>query len=157
VVCVLERSGTEVEPEIEEVLDKISVEFIKRSDDMKGVECCRAFIGFKSIRSYEELVDALSWCKVVFVLVTTTLCPYCKMFKPIFARVAREFSGLAAFVEANADYVPEVAEIFGVYSTPTTVTIMNRRAIDAVIGFMPYPYFRSYVEDILRHAKCLSN
>jgi thioredoxin-like negative regulator of GroEL len=79
------------------------------------------------------------------------------MFKPIFARVAKEFGGMAAFIEANADYVPEVAEEFGVYSTPTTITIVDRKAVDAVVGFMPYPHFRGYVEEVLKYAKCLSN
>jgi Thioredoxin domain-containing protein len=156
-VYVVERGGAEVESDIREVLDKITVEFVRKPSEAKGAECCRAFTGFKSIRSYEELAEALSRCKVVFVLITTTLCPYCQMFKPIFARVAKEFSGLAAFVEANADYVPEVAELFEVYSTPTTVTIVDRRAVDAVVGFAPYPYFRNYVEGVLRHSKCLSN
>ncbi len=154
---MVEQGEAEVEPELREVLNRITVEFVRKPSETRSVKCCKAFAGFKSIRSYEELTDALSRCKVIFVLITTTFCPYCQMFKPIFARVAKEFGGMAAFIEANADYVPEVAEEFGVYSTPTTITIVDRKAVDAVVGFMPYPHFRGYVEEVLKYAKCLSN
>ena len=137
--------------ELANILNRIAVEITKRSK--AGSRCCQAVMGFKSIRSYDELVDAVTKCRVVFVLVTTTHCPYCEMFKPVFARVANEFIGKAAFIEANAGYVPEVAIEFEVYSTPTTVVVIDKRVADALLGYMPYSYFKSYVENVLSYAR----
>jgi len=118
-------------------------------------KCCNTAIESGiSIRSYSEFIQLINSCRVAFVLITTTYCPYCQLFKPVFFRVAREFAGKAVFIEANADYVPEVAEIFNVYSTPTTVIIIDKRPIDAILGYIPYNHFRKYVDEIVSYAKC---
>lgn len=142
---------------VENILNRIAAELVKAPRIVEKGKCCRASYGFRSIKSVEEFMDAVANCRVVFVLVTTTYCPYCRMFKPIFAKVGEEFRGSAAFVEANADYVPEIAMEFGVYSTPTTIVIIDRRAVDALLGYMPYQYFRRYVEDVLKNARCSGN
>ncbi|ADM28255.1 Thioredoxin domain [Ignisphaera aggregans DSM 17230] len=118
-------------------------------------KCCNTVIeGGISIRSYSEFIQLINSCRVAFVLITTTYCPYCQLFKPVFFRVAREFAGKAVFIEANADYVPEVAETFNVYSTPTTVIIIDKRPIDAILGYIPYNHFKRYVNDIVSYAEC---
>ncbi len=118
-------------------------------------KCCNTVIerGI-SIRSYSEFIQLINSCRVAFVLVTTTYCPYCQLFKPVFFRVAREYAGKAVFIEANADYVPEIAEIFSVYSTPTTVIIIDKKPIDAILGYIPYNHFKKYVDNVVSYAKC---
>ena len=153
----IDRAGHMAEEDIDEILNRMALEFVKTPKAENRTRCCRASYGFRSVHSVEEFMDAINSCRVVFVLVTTTYCPYCRMFKPIFAKVAEEFRGSAAFIEANADYVPEVAMEFGVYSTPTTVVVVDRRAVDALLGYMPYQYFRRYVEEVLKSARCGEN
>ncbi|MDK6028752.1 thioredoxin family protein [Ignisphaera sp. 4213-co] len=146
--------------DIGSILDRIAMDFVKGSRvievESRG-QCCKTIYGFKSIHSLKDFIDVVNNCKVVFVLVTTTYCPYCRMFKPVFAKVANEFRGSAAFIEANADYVPEIAMEFGVYSTPTTIVIIDGKAVDALLGYIPYQYFRGYVENILKSARCGEN
>ncbi|MEM0027870.1 MAG: thioredoxin family protein [Ignisphaera sp.] len=153
----IDPAGHIAEEDVDEILNRMALELTKVPKTEERARCCRTSYGFRSIHSIEEFMNAITNCKVVFVLVTTTYCPYCRMFKPIFAKVAEEFRGSAAFIEANADYVPEVAMGFGVYSTPTTVVVIDGRAVDALLGYMPYQYFRSYVEEVLKSARCGEN
>jgi thiol-disulfide isomerase/thioredoxin len=147
----------EADTEIEELLNRKARELVKSREEKPSVRCCIGIGGFRSVRSYDEFMNVVGRCRVAFILVTTTFCPYCQMFKPVFAKVADEFRDMAVFLEANADYVPEVAEAFEVYSTPTTVVLVDGRPVDAVVGYVPYSQFRRYVNEVLRYAKCVAS
>ena len=147
----------EADTEIEELLNKMAQEVTKSREEKPSVRCCTGIGGFRSVKSYDEFMSVVGRCRVAFILVTTTFCPYCQMFKPIFAKVADEFRDMAVFLEANADYVPEVAATFEVYSTPTTIVLVDGRPVDAVIGYVPYSQFRRYVNEVLRYANCVAS
>ncbi|MEM1896103.1 MAG: thioredoxin family protein [Ignisphaera sp.] len=147
--------------ELNEILSRIASGMASNVSKIKTVEksCCKAYLskGAISVRTYDEFIQAVGICKVAFVLITTTVCPYCQLFKPIFAKVAKVYSDRAVFIEVNADYVPEIAMIFHVYSTPTTLVLYNGRLVDTVIGYIPYNSFENYVRETLYSIGCISS
>ncbi len=147
--------------ELDSILNKMMQSLVRtpydrdKRFDSSPSRCCNTIIeNGVSVKSYSEFVQLINSCRIAFVLITTTYCPYCQLFKPIFFKIAKEYAGKAIFIEANADYVPEIAEIFNVYSTPTTVIVIDGRPIDAVLGYIPYNHFKRYVNEILSYAKC---
>uniref|UniRef100_A0A7C2ZNB5 Thioredoxin n=1 Tax=Ignisphaera aggregans TaxID=334771 RepID=A0A7C2ZNB5_9CREN len=145
--------------EIQEILDKLSQNIVSRMENRVNVNrCCRADVsrlgGVVIAKSYEEFINAVSMCRLAFVLITTTHCPYCYMFKPVFAKVAKLYGGKAVFVEVNADYMPEVAWSLNVFSTPTTVVLLDKRPVDAVVGYVPFNSFSDYVGEIINRVGC---
>lgn len=152
---MFEESADELNALIEKVMQNI-VKEEKQSSDTK---CCKH--GIEPLaevfvaNSIDELVRLLNLCKLSFVLITSTTCPYCYMFKPIFTKVARAFRGKAMFVEVNADYSPEIALALDVYSTPTTVVFLDKRPIDMLIGYTSFNSFSKYVRDLLCSVGCV--
>lgn len=146
----------------DEELDAVISELVRRYGTQERGQsglnkgCCTSPLkGAIVARSYGELIKLVNVCRAAFVLVTTTYCPYCMMFKPVFSKVAHEFRGRAAFIEVNADYVPEVVMTFEVYSSPTLITLIDGHVVDSFLGYVPYEQFKSYVENVLDHVNCL--
>lgn len=140
--------------EIYRIIDRMAHKY-SQNPNIERVACCSTPLnGAVYARSYKEFTNMLDRCRVAFVLITTTLCPYCRLFKPIFYSVAKHYSNKAVFIEVNADYIPEVADMFNVYSTPTTVVLVDGRVVDGVLGYVPANYFRKYVDDLLSSVKC---
>lgn len=146
--------------EINEILDKMTSNIVSSSNKIKSIEksCCKTSLGkgMISVRSYSEFINALKICRIAFVLITTTMCPYCHLFKPVFSKVARLHYNRAIFIEVNADYVPEIAMSFNVYSTPTTLVLHDGRLVDVIVGFVPYASFEAYVRETLNSFGCVS-
>ena len=107
------------------------------------------------INNIEELRSYLSACRVVFLLVYTTYCPYCRMFKPVFYEVAKQYNEYALFASVNADYVPEIALEYEVLTAPITLVFINGRLADALIGYIPPQYLKEYIEHVLYRTKCI--
>ncbi|MEM1541536.1 MAG: thioredoxin family protein [Ignisphaera sp.] len=151
----------DVNDELNEILNRIVSGITSNASKIRTVEksCCKAHLnkGTISVRTYDEFLQAVDVCKVAFVLITTTVCPYCQLFKSIFAKVAKVYSDRAVFIEANADYVPEIAMVFHVYSTPTTLVLHNGKLVDTVIGYIPYNNFENYVRETLYSIGCISS
>lgn len=158
---MLSRSGNEIE-EVNEILDKVAQNiFVNATNSLDDkYKCCRTGIrrpqGMLVVHSYDEFMYAISLCKLALVLITSTYCPYCHMFRPIFAKVARIHSNKAIFIEINADHMPEVALSLNVFSTPTTVIFIDKRPVDAIVGYMPFSSFNDYVNEVLNRIGCLS-
>lgn len=141
--------------EVSKILDRMLYEY-RKSLNVEGSSCCRISLnGAVFVRSYREFVNILESCRVVFILITTTYCPYCMLFKPIFYSIAENYSDRAAFIEVNADYIPEIAAMFNIYSTPTTIILIDGRVADEIMGYMPANYFKGYVDSVLRNVKCI--
>ncbi|MEM0500666.1 MAG: thioredoxin family protein [Ignisphaera sp.] len=143
--------------EVSKILDRIVSEYSRGSNLGRNACCNIPLNGVIFAKSYREFIDALESCKVVFVLITTTHCPYCKLFKPIFYRTAEQYSSKAAFIEVNADFVPEAALMFNVYSTPTTVVLIDGKVADGLIGYIPANYFKEYIDNLLDNIKCIQS
>uniref|UniRef100_A0A7C5YTY1 Thioredoxin n=1 Tax=Ignisphaera aggregans TaxID=334771 RepID=A0A7C5YTY1_9CREN len=145
----------EINSDISEIIDRISQEY-SRNIGLKSNTCCNTSLkGALYVRSYREFINALESCRITFVLITTTYCPYCRLFKPIFYRIAEQYNNKAAFIEVNADYIPEIAMMFNVYSTPTTIVLVDGRIVDELIGYIPANYFKEYIDDVLKNVKCI--
>lgn len=143
--------------EIHRILDKMVHEY-SRGSSLEKVTCCSIPLnGAVYVKSYKEFMNVLDRCRVAFVLITTTYCPYCRLFKPVFYSVAERYSSRAAFIEVNADHVPEVAMMLDIYSTPTTVVLIDRKVIDGVLGYVPANYFKEYVDSLLSSIKCVQS
>jgi thiol-disulfide isomerase/thioredoxin len=144
--------------ELDQILSRMMKNMVMQSRS-SGQSCCRysdKVKGMVSIKSYEEFINVISLCRLAFVLITSTYCPYCYIFKPIFAKVAKIYEGKAAFVEVNADILPEIAWLYNVYSTPTTIVLYNERPIDVIVGHLPFDIFNRYVLEVLNRAGCIN-
>lgn len=71
--------------------------------------------------------------KPVVILVSTTWCPPCKVFKPIFISVVQEMSELFEFILVDGDTNRKIVEQLGVRGYPTVVFYKNGKRID--IGY----------------------
>ncbi|MCS7098154.1 MAG: thioredoxin family protein [Candidatus Methanomethyliaceae archaeon] len=87
------------------------------------------------------------------------LCPWCRIFTPIFERVSKKFEGKVKFVRMNifeSDGNRELAEGLGIMSTPTLMFFCNGRPIMYLIGFMSEGELENIVNDMLnKHHSCL--
>lgn len=158
---MISKSNNESD-EVNEILDRVAqnilVNVTSNPDDK--YKCCKTGVGrphgILVVRSYDEFVYAISLCKLAFVLITSTYCPYCHMFRPIFDKVAKIHGNKAIFIEVNADYLPEVALALNIFSTPTTVVFVDKKPVDAIIGYMPFNSLSNYVNEMLHRIGCIS-
>ena len=68
--------------------------------------------------------------KPVVILVSTTWCPPCKVFKPIFTAIAKEMADQFEFVFVNGDANKNIVEQLGVRGYPTVVFYKDGQKID---------------------------
>ena len=61
-------------------------------------------------------------------------CMPCKVMKPIFEILARDFAGKAYFAKVDIDRNPSVAFNFDVMSIPNFIVFKNGRPVDRVVG-----------------------
>lgn len=76
----------------------------------------------------DQVLDGYS---VVVIDFWATWCGPCKMFGPIFERIAASFANTAgvAFCKSDIDGQPLLAQHFGVRSVPTVVVLKNRQVL----------------------------
>lgn len=68
--------------------------------------------------------------KPVVILVSTTWCPPCKVFKPIFIEIAKEMADQFEFILVDGDANRKIVEQLGVRGYPTVVFYKNGQKID---------------------------
>ena len=66
-------------------------------------------------------------------------CMPCKVMKPVFEAMARDYSGKAYFAKVDIDRNPSVAMKFDVMSIPNFVLFKNGRPVDRVVGAVGRP------------------
>jgi len=79
--------------------------------------------------------------KPVVILVSTTWCPPCKVFKPVFIEIAKEMADQFEFILVDGDANRKIVEQLGVRGYPTVVFYKNGKRIDvqysrSKVGFM---------------------
>ncbi len=116
--------------------------------------CCKGPVDTGRDVTASELKAIVGTCRVVFVMVYTPACPYCRMFDPIFRGVGARYTGRAAFVKLNAERFPYVAEALGVMGTPTVVAFVEGRPSDVLHGYVVPRVFEDFVQVNLREAGC---
>ncbi len=112
-------------------------------------------------------VDARNWEKEIAKSSILTVvyfwheqCPWCFRFTPILEEVAREFEGRVKFTKLNTLADPlnkEIAENFGIMSTPTLLFLCRGRPVGQVVGLQPKEDLERGLKDILaRYMTCLT-
>lgn len=77
-------------------------------------------------------------------------CGPCKMFAPIFERVADEYRGRAVFAKLNTEEHPQIAAQFRITSIPTLLVLDGAQVVDGAVGALPESQFRNLVERVAR-------
>jgi thioredoxin 1 len=70
-------------------------------------------------------------------------CAPCRMIKPVFDALARDFSGRAYFAKLNVDENQMLARRYGVMSIPNFVLFMKGRPVDRIVGAVGRPHFEA--------------
>jgi len=87
-------------------------------------------------------------------------CPWCLRFTPILDEVAREYEGRIKFAKLNILADPlnkEIADNFGIMSTPTLLFLCKGRPVGQVVGLQSKEDLERGLNDILaRHMACLT-
>ena len=110
--------------------------------------------GTVEIRGLEDLQALASRCRVVFINFYSPLCTYCYLFEPIYRKVAEETGGKAAFARVNVAEDMELAMLFGVMATPTTLGLVDGKLELAIPGYIDYEEFNTLVQETLSKAGC---
>jgi thioredoxin 2 len=79
-------------------------------------------------------------------------CGPCRMVSPGVERVARSLAGRLKVVKLNTDEAPDIASRFEVQGIPLLVLINEGRELDRLVGAVPEPQLRQWVEQHVRDA-----
>ena len=123
-----------------------------------GSEACCSLSrgGVIEVSGLEELRELASRCRVVFINFYSPMCTYCYLFEPVYSRVASEMAGKAAFARVNVARSLELAGLFGIMATPTTIALVDGRAELMIPGYMDYEDFHGLAHELLRKTGCIS-
>jgi thioredoxin 1 len=87
-------------------------------------------------------------------------CPWCHRFAPVIDEVAREYKSKIKFAKLNILENPlnqEIANNFGVMSTPTLLFLCKGRSVGQVVGLQSKEDLERGLNDILsRYTSCLA-
>jgi thioredoxin 1 len=112
-------------------------------------------------------VDAHNWEQEIAKSTMLTVvffwheqCPWCLRFAPIIDEVAREYEGKIKFASLNVLADPlnqQIADNFGIMSTPTLLFLCKGRPVGQVVGLQSKEDLERGLNDILaRYTTCLS-
>jgi thioredoxin len=73
-------------------------------------------------------------------------CGPCRQMKPIYSKVAHNFSSDASFQSINVDRNPTIADRYSVRSLPTVVAVKNGRVVGRKTGFMNEQALSAFVK-----------
>ena len=86
--------------------------------------------GLKKYDSVTFLSDVQASQKPVIILISTTWCPPCKVFKPIFLQIAQEFAHVCEFICVDGDANMEIVSQLGIQAYPSIVCYKNGKKIN---------------------------
>ncbi|MET1128098.1 MAG: thioredoxin family protein [Thermoproteota archaeon] len=104
------------------------------------------------VESEDEFKRTVSTARVAVVLFSTDWCNPCKVFKPVFKRVARKLSARyphLIFVYVDTDKLPRVADRYSIENIPATAIFVNGHVAEVMVGAMPE---KNLLESIERFA-----
>ncbi|MEM1619215.1 MAG: thioredoxin family protein [Fervidicoccaceae archaeon] len=151
-----------VDRELEELLERLARETFsgppRELEELEEQCCSPGLLGptvIEATRS-SELRRILRGCRVVVVTFYTPDCPYCYFFEPVFARVASEYKGRAAFVRVNAAEAPLIAQQMMVLSVPQTVLFVDGRMAMRIPGPVDEDSLSHVVREHLKTVGCIN-
>lgn len=76
-------------------------------------------------------------------------CGPCKMMKPIFEELEKEFTGEVEFEKVNVDVDQARAQQYGVLSIPTFIILKDDKEVDRTVGGRSKESFKAWIESHL--------
>ena len=90
-------------------------------------------------------------CLISIVDFEASWCTPCKMMKPAWARVERDYKGRIAFVHIDIDKNPEISQALRISSVPTQILFDRKcKLIDAHSGYLPEEDLRATFDHVLK-------
>jgi thioredoxin 2 len=88
----------------------------------------------------------------VFVDFWAPWCAPCRMVSPVVARLAGDHAGEIKVVKLDVDTAPEIGARYGAQSIPLLVLLRDGQEVDRVVGALPEPRLRQWLEERLAPA-----
>jgi thioredoxin 2 len=85
----------------------------------------------------------------VFVDFWAPWCAPCRMVSPAVERVARDHAGELKVVKLDIDGAPQIAARYDAQSIPLLVLLRDGQEVDRMVGAVPEPALRSWLEERL--------
>jgi thioredoxin 2 len=80
-------------------------------------------------------------------------CGPCRMVSPIVEKVGRDNAGKLKVVKLDVDGAPQIAGRYGVQGIPLLVLIVDGEEVDRMVGAVPEPQLRQWLEPHLGAAQ----
>lgn len=85
-------------------------------------------------------------------------CPYCKMLKPVFEKVAEKYADQMQFVKVNVEEEGDIASRYGIQGIPVVKFFCEGKEVEEVVGYVPEDALKREIERIASGAPaCLAN
>lgn len=99
----------------------------------KPISVAQTFQASQSQNSYNPATfvsDMQKYTKPVIILISTTWCPPCKLFKPIFLQTAQEYADQCEFICVDGDANYEILQQLGITCFPSIVCFKNGQQLN---------------------------
>jgi thioredoxin 2 len=100
--------------------------------------------------------DAVDSSLPVLVDLWAAWCGPCRMLSPLVEQVARDDAGHVKVVKLDVDAAPEIAARFGAQSIPLLLLLRDGNEVDRLVGAVPRPRLRAWLEPHLTTAPTAS-
>lgn len=90
----------------------------------------------KTVGEYDSIVSAVPSGQAVFIDMTATWCPPCKMIGPVFEKLSTQ-TPHATFLKVDVDKLQPVAQRFAVRAMPTFIVLKNGQKVGEMVGANP--------------------
>lgn len=112
--------------------------------------CALALAGNAQVQEISSMGDIKYHNRPMIIEAYATWCQPCRVYQPIFERVAEEYKGRVDFYRMDAD-CPDAHDTVEINSVPTTIFLWDPKG-DATVkysveaGLMSYDELKQYVE-----------
>ncbi len=106
--------------------------------------------GYVTPLSDSNFWEIMNQTKIAMIDFFGEWCSPCKALAPIFAELAREYTGKVFFGKVDIDRNPRTAAQFSVQSVPMVIAFKNAKPLGSLPGLRRYNDYDSIIERLLR-------